>query len=66
MLLITTEKVLHTIVAYVMSVVGLKTNLNQEPLNGNLKVIRKKPHVTYAALKVYLLVKLPSSMLTVI
>jgi len=30
-----------------------KINLNLEALNGKLRGIRKKPHVIYAALKVY-------------
>jgi hypothetical protein len=49
-----------------MSVVERKINLNPEALNGKLRVIRKKPHVIYAASRDYLLVKLLSFILTVI
>jgi hypothetical protein len=49
-----------------MNVGGRKINLNPEALNGKAKVIRKKPHVICAALRDYLLVKLPSFILTVI
>jgi hypothetical protein len=36
-----------------MSVEERKINLNPEALNGKARDIRKKPHVIYAALKVY-------------
>jgi hypothetical protein len=48
-----------------MSVAERKINLNLEALNGKAKAIRKKPHVIYAALKVYSQVKLQSFTLTV-
>jgi len=47
-----------------MSVEERKINLNPEALNGKARVIRKKPHVIYAASKVYLQVKLQSFTLT--
>jgi hypothetical protein len=40
-----------------MNVVERKKNLSQENLVGKKQDIRKKPHVIYAALEVYFLVK---------
>jgi hypothetical protein len=46
----------HTIEAYVMNAVGRRIKRNLEFLVGKKLDTRKKPHVIYVALRVYILV----------
>lgn len=56
----------HTTAVVVMSVVGRKTNLNQDNQIGLKVGIRKNPHVIYVGLEVLTLHKSPFFILTVI